>query len=76
MTAFDELEKEAMLLPKDQRLKLAQDLIASVEEVSETSQEEAWNTEIADRIQRFHKDGQSVSAEEVFARLKVIAPGE
>lgn len=66
---------DALILPPDQRLALARQLLDSVELEPEPGAEAAWEAEIVRRIARF-KGGQSqpIPAEEVFARLRQIAP--
>ena len=75
MAILEEIEREAIALPKDQRLKLAQRLISSVEEIGESGVEAAWETEIARRVQSL-QDGEvePVPASTAFARLRRIAP--
>ena len=66
---------DALILPPDQRLALARQLLESVDLEPEPGAEAAWEAEIARRIARF-KSGESVPipAGEVFARLRQIAP--
>jgi putative addiction module component (TIGR02574 family) len=72
---LDAVAHDAMILPPEQRLALAQQLLASVDLEPEPGAEAAWEAEIAQRIARF-KAGESkpVPAGEVFARLRQIAP--
>ena len=73
---LDDLAHDALVLPPDQRMALAYRLLASVEPSAEPGAEEAWATEIANRIARFDAgESKSVPASEVFNRLKDIAPG-
>jgi Putative addiction module component len=48
--ALEEVTKEAMDLPPQQRLALAGFLLASADAVSDPDAEDAWNSEIRDRI--------------------------
>ena len=73
--ALDAVAHDALILPPDQRLALARQLLDSVELEPEPGAEAAWEAEIVRRIARF-KAGESkpISAGEVFARLRQIAP--
>ena len=73
--ALDAVTQEALILPPDQRLKLARQLLESVDLEPEPGAEAAWEEEIVRRIARF-KAGESkpVPAGDVFARLRQIAP--
>ena len=73
---LDVLAQDALVLPPDQRLALARQLLDSVELEPEPGAEAAWEAEIARRLARF-KAGESkpIPAGEVFARLRQIAPG-
>ena len=77
MTAtVDTLAHDALVLPPDQRLALAQRLLDSVDLEPDPGAEAAWQAEIADRIARFDAgEVQPIPAAEVFARLRRIAPG-
>ena len=73
---FDNLSKDALILPPDQRVALAHRLLASVESASEPGAEAAWEAEIVRRIARFDAgESETVPADEVFARLRQIAQG-
>jgi putative addiction module component (TIGR02574 family) len=73
--ALDALSQDALGLPPDQRLALARLLLDSVELEPEPEAEAAWAAEIARRIARFDAgESKPVSAGEVFARLREIAP--
>ncbi len=77
MAILEDIERDAIALPKDQRLQLAQKLISSVDEIGETGVEEAWEEEISLRINRYRSgEVEPIPADEVFARLKEIAPGQ
>lgn len=66
---------DALILPPDERLALARQLLESVDLEPDPGAEAAWEAEIARRIARF-KAGESkpVPAAEVFAKLRQIAP--
>lgn len=72
---LDAVAQEALILPPDQRLALARQLLDSVDLEPEPGAEAAWEAEIAQRIECF-KAGESkpIPAGEVFARLRQIAP--
>ncbi len=72
---LNDVAQGALILPPDQRLALARQLLESVELEPEPGAEAAWEAEIARRIARW-KAGESkpIPAGEVFARLRQIAP--
>ena len=73
---LDALAKDALVLPPEQRLALARRLLDSVDLEPEPGAEAAWEAEIAHRIARFDAgESKAISAGEVFARLRQIAPG-
>lgn len=75
-STLDAVAKEALILPPDQRLALARQLLDSVELEPEPGAEAAWEAEIAQRIERFKSgDSKPIPAVEVFAKLRHIAPG-
>jgi putative addiction module component (TIGR02574 family) len=72
---LESVTQDALILPPDQRLALARQLLESVDLEPDPGSASAWEAEIARRIARF-KAGESkpVPASEVFARLREIAP--
>ena len=74
-TTLDAVVHDALILPTAQRLALARQLLESVDLEPEPGAEAAWEAEIVRRIASF-KSGESklISAGEVFARLRLIAP--
>jgi putative addiction module component (TIGR02574 family) len=66
----DQLLQQAVQLPKDQRLTLALRLLAMDEPAESADTEQAWDTEIRERIARYDA-GQTTArpAEQVFADL-------
>jgi putative addiction module component (TIGR02574 family) len=74
---LDAVTQDALVLPPDERLVLARQLLDSVDLEPEPGAEAAWEAEILQRIARF-KSGESkpIPAGEVFARLRQIAPGQ
>jgi len=72
---LDSVTKDALVLPADQRLALARQLLESVDLEPEPGAEAAWEAEIVRRIARFKAgDSEPIPAGEVFARLRQIAP--
>lgn len=69
---LDIIARDALILPQDQRLALARQLLESVNLEPEPGAEAAWEAEIARRIARF-KSGEAkpIPAGEVFARLRM-----
>lgn len=67
----EQLEIEARNLPRDERARLAEALLASLEDEGEI--EEAWREEIRRRLDAV-RDGsvEMIPAEEVYARLDRI----
>lgn len=73
---LDAISQDALVLPPDQRVALAYRLLASVEPNPGPGADAAWEAEIVQRIARFDAgESPTVSASEVFARLRDIAPG-
>jgi predicted sugar kinase len=61
MIAAQDLLTQALLLPLDERAKLARQLLLSLEpEMVEEDYESAWSNEIAERVKRLD-DGRSVT---------------
>ena len=72
---LDTVAEDALILPPEQRLALARQLLESVELAPEPGAEAAWEAEIARRIASFRADeSKTIPAGEVFARLRQIAP--
>ena len=67
----DEIKREAMRLPEDQRLSLAHELLSSIEPEVIQEVAAAWDTEIRERISRYD-EGQigSIPVSEVFKELE------
>ncbi len=75
-TAFDVLSQDALVLPPDQRVALADRLLVSVEPEPELGADAAWASVIARRLARFDAgESRTIPASEVFAGLRTIAPG-
>jgi hypothetical protein len=70
MKFVDTLASEALLLPKDQRLTLAHRILTSVETDADTTVDEAWDSEIRERIKRYDAAAAvAVPGQAVFAEL-------
>ena len=64
----EHIEAEALRLPREERARLAEALISSLDEESEI--ERAWSAEIKRRVQDLSSGAvQSLPADEVFAEL-------
>ena len=64
----EQLEVEARHLPRDERARLAEALIASLDEEAEV--ERAWRVEIRRRVEELESGAvKTIPAEEVFAEL-------
>jgi hypothetical protein len=73
--SLDVLSRDALVLPPDQRVALAYRLLISVDFDPEPGAEAAWETEIAERMERFDAgEKKTVAASELFASLREIAP--
>lgn len=71
------LSRAALVLPPIERLVLAHLLLDSVELEPDPGAEAAWEAEIERRIADFDAGRtKGIPAEEVFARLREIAPGQ
>lgn len=72
---LDTVAHEALILPPEQRLTLARQLLESVDLEPEPGAEAAWEAEIVRRIALLRSgESQAIPAGEVFARLRQIAP--
>ncbi len=66
----ESLAQEAIELPPDQRLTLAQRILASVEPDETPAIDAAWEAEIRERIRRYDRgESKGIAASEVFADL-------
>ena len=64
---LDELSKRARKLDLDERVQLAQDLLASVDQESDPAVQAAWDTEIASRITQYERgEAKLIPAAEIF----------
>jgi putative addiction module component (TIGR02574 family) len=64
----EHIEADALRLPREERARLAEALISSLDEESEI--EKAWSAEIKRRVEELRSGAvQSIPAEEVFAEL-------
>lgn len=66
-----ELEQQARALPPDERARLAEVLLESLQATPLSEVEAAWNQEITQRIAAYDRgDLQTISAEDVFAEAR------
>lgn len=72
----EQIEAEARRLPREERARLAEALISSLDEEGEVERE--WAAEIRRRVQELRSGAvETISAEEVFAELdELLEPGE
>jgi len=71
MPTVEEILETALQLPKEQRLRLAEQLRESADDEPENEIAAAWSDEIADRVDALDRgELQTVSAREVFERLR------
>lgn len=72
---LDAVAHDALVLPPDDRLTLARQLLESVALEPEPGAEAAWEAEIARRIASLQSgESKTIPASEVFARVRQIAP--
>lgn len=70
-TSLDKITHEALGLPAEGRAKLAHELIASLDETSETNVEAAWDREIERRVVEIRKGkAKGRPAEQVLAEVR------
>jgi putative addiction module component (TIGR02574 family) len=71
MPTPEEILETALKLPKEQRLRLAEQLRESVEGEPQSDVEAAWGDEIADRVEALERgEIETVSAKAVFDRVR------
>ena len=67
----EEIVKEALELPEDQRISLAHRLLRSVEPPESPDTAAAWDKEIRERIAKYDRgESRPIPASEVFAELE------
>jgi putative addiction module component (TIGR02574 family) len=72
--ALEELQKRAKSLSAEDRAKLAEVLLESLEETSLAEVEAAWDREIEERAAAYDRgELQTISAEDVFAEARRLA---
>jgi len=73
---FDEIVARAMSLPQEQRVRLAEELIASLDGEIEADVEELWLAEAEKRLNDF-RSGKTpgIPADEAFARARQALRG-
>ena len=68
---FKQLTHEALELPVQERAKLAQVLISSIDEVTAEDMSSAWDAELKKRVREIREGRvKGIPAEEVFAKLE------
>lgn len=68
---IEQLTHDALTLSEHERAHLAQTLLQSLEPVADEGVEEAWNTEVARRMERIHQGtAQGRPADEVFRDIR------
>lgn len=73
--ALESVSRDALVLSPEDRMALAYKLLLSVEPESDEGAESAWDAEIKRRIAAYDAgESKPIPAEEVFARLRQIAP--
>jgi putative addiction module component (TIGR02574 family) len=71
MPTPEEILETALTLPKEQRLRLAEQLRQSVQDEQHADVEAAWADEIADRVEALERgEVQTVSAKTALQRLR------
>ena len=69
-----ELAKQGLALSSDERARLAEILLASLDAEPASEVEAAWDVEIRRRLAEYDRgDVQAIDAEEVFAKAALIA---
>ena len=70
MKAVEKILKDAAFLPEDQKLSLANKILASTEPLTTRKLDNEWDMEIRDRIEKYDKGfSSSRPAAEVFSKL-------
>lgn len=71
MSAAEKILHDALELPRDERSKVAAELIASLDEKPQEGVDAAWAEEIQRRVARVRSgDSEGVAAEDVHARIR------
>jgi len=66
-TQFDQVAADAMKLPLRERVRLAQQLVSTLDEDSETEVEELWFTEARRRLDELHNGKvEGIDADDAF----------
>ncbi|XLZ67880.1 addiction module protein [Massilia sp. SR12] len=75
MPSLSELQQVAIELPPEDRAKLAEILIASIQEPMSPEIERAWELEVVRRLAAYERgDEAAIPAEEVFAEARRLYP--
>lgn len=71
---IETLTQDALILPEKERAELAHRILLSLEDTVETGVEEAWETEIAKRVERIRRgSAKGRPAEKVFHDIRARA---
>ncbi len=72
-TLVDELTERARALPPDERARLAENLLSSIEDEPQSEVEAAWDKEIQRRVEEIRSDRAAlIAAEDVHAEARRI----
>ena len=70
---FNTVEREAFLLPTEERARLAQKLLLSLDGLSEEEIDQLWLAEVSRRARELDRgEAQPVAAEEVMRKAKAL----
>jgi len=70
-TQFDQVAAEAMRLPLRDRVRLAQQLVSTLDDESETEVEELWFSEARRRLEELHTGKvKGIDADEAFRMVR------
>jgi putative addiction module component (TIGR02574 family) len=66
-----EILEAALALPRDSKLKLAEQILESIDPVDQADIDAAWVVEVNRRLEELERgDAQTIPAEQVFARIR------
>ena len=70
-TQFDRVAADAMKLPLRDRVRLAQQLVSTIDSEAETNVEEFWFDEAERRLEELHSgEVEGIEADEAFRRVR------
>lgn len=71
---FREIEEQAKKLPREERARLAESLLESLQQEGTTEVESFWDKEIEDRVAAYRRgETEVINGESVLAELRRIA---